>query len=269
MSIEIINDNSMIALDQLHVFNEFTKKFPIQGKRVLEIGGAIPWEVISELEPISWVSIDPRNKEEEKKHNKSTYKTCSSYAQMIPFQDNTFDYIFSCNAFHHISRLNEALDEMLRVLKIDGFMFSHFGPIWSGPDGAHIEDLYVSNDVINFWEVKHVPDWAHLVLSPSEMYELLSSKYSKNLSYKLVEYIYFSNWINRMTLNDYLESFIREDTQIIGLYGGTSFGYEYEEPIFEERFTNSISNKIPLLDYDDGHLNVRDIKIVIRKLNTL
>jgi len=43
-----------------------------------------------------------------------------SWAEQLPFDDCSFDTVVSCNMFHFIRQPNDALDEMLRVLRPNG-----------------------------------------------------------------------------------------------------------------------------------------------------
>lgn len=44
--------------------------------------------------------------------------------QNIPFEDNTFDYIFSNQVLEHVENLDKSANEIARVLKNDGFYYS-------------------------------------------------------------------------------------------------------------------------------------------------
>jgi ubiquinone/menaquinone biosynthesis C-methylase UbiE len=47
-----------------------------------------------------------------------TLREC--WAEDLPFEDGSFDTVVSCNMFHFIRSPNDALDEMLRVLRPNG-----------------------------------------------------------------------------------------------------------------------------------------------------
>jgi SAM-dependent methyltransferase len=44
----------------------------------------------------------------------------------IPFDDNTFDFIFSDEVFEHVFNFSEAIAEIKRVLKPDGYCYHQF-----------------------------------------------------------------------------------------------------------------------------------------------
>lgn len=52
--------------------------------------------------------------------NKITFKPF--YAENLPFEDHSFDAIFLYTSLHHIQNRSQALREILRVMKHDGYM---------------------------------------------------------------------------------------------------------------------------------------------------
>ena len=57
---------------------------------------------------------------------------------IYPSQDNSFDAIVSLATFEHIHELPKALEELHRVLKTDGYIYTSFGPIWTSAKGHHL-----------------------------------------------------------------------------------------------------------------------------------
>ena len=55
----------------------------------------------------------------------------------LQFQNETFDFIFSYNAFEHFKEPEEVLRESIRVLKKGGSLFLSFGPLYFSAFGAH------------------------------------------------------------------------------------------------------------------------------------
>jgi len=64
------------------------------------------------------------------------FETCS--AEDLPHADETFDFVFSLNAFEHIGDPVVALAEIRRVLKPGGCAFIQFSPIFTADDGSHL-----------------------------------------------------------------------------------------------------------------------------------
>lgn len=53
------------------------------------------------------------------------------------FKDNTFDFIYSFSSFEHFDNPEKALLESLRVLKVGGYAYLDFAPLYYSPYGAH------------------------------------------------------------------------------------------------------------------------------------
>jgi len=252
-----------IAESEEAVFSDFCNSFCLEGKRVLEIGGALPLDLALKCGCMEWVAIDPRNKNV-KVNN--IYQTIEGYAQLIPYPDNYFDYIFSCNCFHHIRSFDMAFNEMYRVLKLDGIVYSNFGPIWTAPDGSHIEDVLYQGKLYHFWENAYIPDWYHLVYNSHELYQILSSRLEAGLAKVLSEYIYMSSWLARTTYQEFQSIVKNSSFREVLFFGGTKeFGYErkhieYDNP-FQDKYEKWMeAHKDSLEEYRN-----RDLKICVKK----
>ena len=53
------------------------------------------------------------------------------------YEDNTFDLIFSINSFEHFEHPALAFNEIIRVLKPNGYLFLAFSPLYYSPWGLH------------------------------------------------------------------------------------------------------------------------------------
>lgn len=251
-----------LAVSEYDVFKEFEENFHPDGKTILEVGGCLPYNFLKDTNVEKWIAIDPRNNDAVLNEN---YISICGYAQLIPFEDNTFDYIFSCNCFQHISAFSHALDEMYRVLKPGGILFSNFGPIWSGPDGSHIENVKYGDDIYNFWEKSLIPDWYHLIYSFRELYDILSTELEKGLAQKLVEYVYLSNWLNRLKYSDYKIAIQNSRFKLEYFEGITDFGYKRTVPEYKNKYSSKINNWKQTLGSEIDDYKYRDLKIVLKK----
>jgi ubiquinone/menaquinone biosynthesis C-methylase UbiE len=55
----------------------------------------------------------------------------------LPYQDDTFDLIFSINSFEHFEQPDAALKEFIRVIRPNGLLFLAFSPLYFSPWGLH------------------------------------------------------------------------------------------------------------------------------------
>jgi len=55
----------------------------------------------------------------------------------LEFEDNSFDFCFSYDAFEHFPDPEQALKEIVRVTKPGGYIFLEFGPLFNSPWGMH------------------------------------------------------------------------------------------------------------------------------------
>jgi len=251
-----------VAIDEQSVFNDFTKKFNIAHKKVLEIGGKLVFEIVNKCKPKQWVAVDPRN---ENQVITERYFTNKGYAQILHYDDNYFDYIFSCNAFHHISYFESALLEMYRVLKPRGILFANFGPIWSAPDGSHIENVIYNKRKYNFWENNYIPDWYHLVYTPKELFEIIKSKVTKGLAEALVIYTYLDSWINRYSYFDYERIFKNSPFEVLLFGGCTDFGYVRPDFNYVNKYYEKFEKWLYKHKNDIDKYQLRDLKVCLKK----
>jgi len=59
-------------------------------------------------------------------------------AQDLKFDDQSFDLIFSFDAFEHIANPEKALKEAHRVLRPGGYLYLYFGPLFPSSLGLHL-----------------------------------------------------------------------------------------------------------------------------------
>ena len=87
-----------------------------QGGKLLDVGcGSKPYEKLFNVD--SYVGIDV----EISGHNHKRSKIDKFYdGKNIPFDDKTFDYVFSSEVFEHVLYLDELLNDINRVLKKNG-----------------------------------------------------------------------------------------------------------------------------------------------------
>jgi len=57
---------------------------------------------------------------------------------VLPFDDRSFDAVFSTDTFEHVMDLDAAFKELFRVLRPGGVVLSRFGPLFFSPQGYHL-----------------------------------------------------------------------------------------------------------------------------------
>ena len=114
-----------------------------------------------------------------------------------------FDICVSICAFEHFSRPELVLAKMKNCLAEGGELHAYFGPIWSCADGHH---CWVTPQ-LNFIVRSHIPDFAHLLLSPGELAERLSPHYDSETVAEALRQIYESDRVNRLFFEDYVRLF--------------------------------------------------------------
>ena len=192
----------MLQTDKYLLLADTTLSF--KNKKILEVGGCTPSELISKYDPLQWVSVDLnysnvercRNDKKKPNHIDYIYENICMYSG----PDEEFDIVYSVNSFEHITDLKSALDNIYRVLKNNGHVFSVFGPIWSSHVGHHLSlntqfgDLNFRNNILS--------PWMHLE-SKHKVYSEILTNYDKATAERAIHYIYHSYDINRLHLNHY------------------------------------------------------------------
>lgn len=203
----------------------------LEGKKILEVGAGQDGLLITRI-------IGKYKAEEAIGINLVTYdQTLLNSCKIIrgdirktDFLDNYFDIIISSSVFEHIQNIDIAINEMYRVLKPGGFLYSHFGPIWSTSYGHHLYMSYNSK-LYNYWNFI-LPPYCHLLLSPDELLEYCFNKTSnEELSKSIVKYIYESQDQNRLMYEDYERIICASKFEVIFLKG-------YDHPILSAMYTS-------------------------------
>jgi SAM-dependent methyltransferase len=261
----------MNATSSSEVLKVFKSKFDIHQKTILEVGGIVDEDLVKELN-LNWTSVDPLYTPLKRYDLVSVNKPLVTIKHIKDdiinnlFDNDKFDYIFSCNAFQHISDLTKAFKNFHKWLKPGGILYSHFGPIWTAPDGAHIEGLENNGTVYNFWSNKLIPYWSHLHLGYEEMIDFLVKHYPKDFAEKIAFSVYKSNWINRFKFSDYLNLVNDDYWEIIEISCCENVDYVAENhiPSINSIYEEDLLKKISVNSKENFH--VRDIRLIIKKV---
>lgn len=114
---------------------EIDKTFDFNGKKVLDVGCGDGFMVrhIAETYNVESICGIDRGLTECGR----CYKLEVGDARCLPYEDNTFDIVYSISTFEHIDGIKKTLDEVRRVLKPYGKFFVAFAPVWTSICGHH------------------------------------------------------------------------------------------------------------------------------------
>lgn len=265
MRVRALPEAARLAESEDVVAARFGAIFDLEDAIVLEIGGALPEASIPGA-PRAWWSVDPRNIEEKS----PLVQRLRGSATDIPREANSVDLVFSSNAFQHVHPLEVCLKECARVLRPGGLLYANFGPIWTGPDGSHVEDLLIDGDRHDFWTHSLVPDWAHLVLPDDELSKLLTAIHGAKIGMAVAEYVRSSTWLNRIGLGALRRAIDEAGLSILFLDGCERFGYEHRPPAIPKPWREALTTDAveafarTRLGLAPHELRWRDIELVLR-----
>lgn len=136
------------------------------------------------------------------------YRLMEGDAARLPFDDASFDAVFSVATFEHLTELPTALEEIQRVLRPGGKAYAHYGPIWSSGKGHHV-NAAVDGEVASHADPTSnpIPDFAHLLLDREEFVTAIRGRVSDALAEAIVYRVYDTKSINRLFNHEYDEMF--------------------------------------------------------------
>ena len=212
--VSTINNEKPFDLSFSHLFHSLNScrvHNGFQGKRVLEMGGALPSKYVSEiLQAKYWAAVEYQGYTENQFSNKNiinssnyTYNNNgwkSFYEYWKDSSQEKFDVVYSISAFEHIYDLGSCIDAMYDMLNNDGQLYSTFTPIWSAGNGSHgffpkFLDSRASHGHLMY-------DFISL-----QNYLITSHSISASVAYKYAHDLYKSDQINRYSYEEYLHIF--------------------------------------------------------------
>ena len=110
----------------------------------------------------------------------------------LQFKEESFDFVFSYNAFEHFTEPESVLKEVIRAVKKDGYIYLNFGPLYMAPMGLH---AYRSITV----------PYCQFLFSKKTLEEYVSAKGLKQINFAK---------INGWSLEDYRKLWTRYDLQL-------------------------------------------------------
>jgi hypothetical protein len=246
-----------IAYSQEAAFAQFQRRIALRDKSVLEIGGAVPATLVRTAGVRAWLAIDPRNED----HADGDYNSVRGRASAACRAAAAFDLAFSSNALEHITDLTETLARVREDLHPGGVLYAHFGPIWSGPDGHHLE-TEVDGIEYTAWSGEVVAHWAHLACTECELADLIGLRQPAHVARQLAQWICQSDELNRLFFEDYLALFVASGLTLCHLETSAWVDYAYRASTLEQaqRLRARAREKLPGRDLD-----TREVLAVLRR----
>lgn len=248
-------------------FARFRRRVDLSGKKVLEIGGCLPEEWTRGAR--EWHSIDPLHADGSRQSGQVVRH--GGVAEALPVKDGEVDAIFACDSFQHVDDVAAMYAECFRVLKPGGVLYANFGPVWTAPDGAHIENVTARGRRWDFWSQQFLPPWSHLLLSNDRMQELAVAALGDDLGMAVAAYLRTSRWINRTPLRTHLDAPMRAGFQKLSFRGCQKFGYRFQPMHLPAGFpelhdeSEIVRQSCKKFDMTERELRVRDLELVVRK----
>lgn len=200
----------------LPYLKQFCSEFDVRGKDILEVGGAMPDEIVIDfLKANSWTCTEDPTYDQvlgvaANQQTLSIRKQSASYTTILKNIEDfdsslneKFDCIFSIACFEHIAKLPQALNKMWDVLKPGGKLFSMFSPIWSCHDGHHLYHLTVPDRFFNHSEKKILAPWEHLLKTRRDLHRDLRLRFDAEFADQVIYEAFNNPHINRYFSEDY------------------------------------------------------------------
>ncbi len=222
---ELLNQGQALYSHQQQGLGRFLAQWNVHGKTILEIG-ADDAGVLSKLAEQGmslglginnwyWQARDPKT-------IRVTDRIILSWGDIrsLPLEEASFDFIFTIAAFEHIQSLDVALQEMYRLLKPGGMLYSFHGPVWSSDEGHH---LWFEREGVwyRFSEPETVrpilEPYEHLLLDREAMAHKLRRRWDQAAVDDFLYQIYASEHINRYMYSDYLRMFRDSGFELVRL----------------------------------------------------
>lgn len=87
---------------------------------------------------VNATAIDSRDTGFDPRAARQGVKLLTMDAMNLQFPDESFDFVFSYDAFEHFSSPEDVMNEAVRVLRKGGYIYLEFGPLYHSPFGQHI-----------------------------------------------------------------------------------------------------------------------------------
>lgn len=206
----------------------FNGRFPVRGKRILEIGSDRALFVAEAFRKLGAEHVVASNMASnwESMHDYAVKHIGPGVSAMLAdardleakVEKESMDAVFAIAFAEHAFDPQKIVEQIDKVLVPGGYALIHGNPIWSGPCGHH---LFVKGQsrLYRFADGKDwIPDWHHLFWSKDEMVEhLLDKDVPQADALVICESIYTSDSINRFGYRSLVKQYSNGPLQCVDL----------------------------------------------------
>lgn len=183
---------------------------------------------------------------------------CLGDIRHTDFADNSFDLAVSYAVFEHVRGIEEALEEIHRVLKPGGVFITTFGPVWSCMWGHHLWVRKPERHVYN--QPPHLPPYCHLLMEPEDLRAELEGKHAAEVADEIVKFVYQSDEQNQVPHDAYVKMAKASKLEIVALrsHRNTKLEKAYlagHDPL--ESYLERLEKKLGPGDYLSASLSLR------------
>jgi malonyl-CoA O-methyltransferase len=193
------------AIVQKEIINRLMQRlsfFNLSPRKVIDIGSGVGLSTKKLMElhsksDFSMLDNSIKSLEENIIKKDNVFKVCADYTK-IPYESNTFDFVFSSSALHWELDIHSSFKEIFRILKPGGLLlFSTYGPdtlielrsAWAQVDNnKHVNDFYDMHDIgdlmLNLNFIDSVVDTEKIIIQYENIRQL--QKDLKNIGSKVL-----------------------------------------------------------------------------------
>jgi len=257
-----------IIPQELQYCVEIESYIEFENKQILEVGcgnGSLLKAIAKIYNPEFITGIDPSLSQwwgvgESKGDN---WCIIDGNVEALEFDNNKFDAVISIVAFEHIKDIDKALQEIKRVLKPSGRFYATVSPPWTSVVGHHF-----ASDKWNPQNVPLIPPWGHLYMTEDEIREhAIKEGANHNLANELVDFIFHSDIINRISRFDFICNIVNSGMTICNFNEHMAFSrywWNDYQPM-ENELTQEILDNISKTKYKPTDLGVLAFTVVLEK----
>ena len=124
---------------------------------------------------------------------------------------------------------------MYRVLKPGGFVYSHYGPIWSGSYGHHLWMQTKDGRLLTYHNTL-LPPYCHLLMTPTQLENWLMGQQNPDAQ-AITDYVFNSPEQNHLMFSDYEILMRSSPFEVIFLKG---YDFERLQQIYSSLITAEV-----------------------------